>query len=772
MIAAAARTAHRERPRPTWRWPIDLSAYDQRPRLLRREAAALARRAKYPHRLGHWTPRFEEELGRLTAPIVDACDHFEIRTRRLRCTIQHVLTLEMHRRRSTYWAWSEDTWHAIVGTSRVQFETIADGPRCRAALVAVAMLLQRPISVMRLGRFDRVALAYRIFGRQEVDTAVARVHQALVTWGYTLLTTARTSLRLALCETFLTIKSPRLEDITIEALADLRQAIASSHATLRGSLRQLSRALVGLGILPEPLNPWAMNGESTTTRPGRGRGRTNGTDGAEGMPIAAEWIACVERWRATTTLSTKARSAYASQLLMVGRWATATYGTAGAPERWTRDTAAAAVAMILHKRVGEWALPVTYRRLRDPGRPLLPRTQLHFLNSLACFFADCQEWEWIPRRFHPARAFAQPRAIYAKVNLQPRVISDDSWAKLLWAGLNLTEADLPSSWTHRHFYPLPMIRAVMLVWLFGGLRQDEIRRLRVGCIRYHAADTPDADRVCLLDVPVNKTSTAFTKPVDRVVGEAIRAWEQVRPAQPVARDEKTGEQVHFLFSFRCARFSQGYLNRRLIPALCEKAGVPREDARGRITTHRARSTIATQLFNARQPLTLFELQAWLGHSSPHSTQHYARLTPTKLARAYTDAAYFQRNLRTIDVLIDRDAVRAGAADGQPWRFYDLGHGYCTYDFFDQCPHRMACAKCAFYRPKEAATPLLVEGKTGLLRLKQDIPLTEAEVAAVDDGVAAFDKLLTHLADVPTPAGPTPRQLEEHPASEPTQVRRA
>jgi hypothetical protein len=27
------------------------------------------------------------------------------------------------------------------------------------------------------------------------------------------------------------------------------------------------------------------------------------------------------------------------------------------------------------------------------------------------------------------------------------------------------------------------------------------------------------DAVCLLDVPVNKTGTAFTKPVDRLVGE-------------------------------------------------------------------------------------------------------------------------------------------------------------------------------------------------------------------------------------------------------------
>jgi hypothetical protein len=419
---------------------------------------------------------------------------------------------------------------------------------------------------------------------------------------------------------------------------------------------------------------------------------------------------------------------------MVGRWATTTYGAAGAPARWTRETAAAAVAMILNKRVGEWTPSLTYRRLKDPGRPMLPRTQLHFLNTLACFFADCQEWEWMPRRFHPARAFAQPRSLYAKVNLQPRVIGDDSWAKLLWAGLNLTEADLPSSWKTRHFYPLAMMRAVTLVWLFAGLRQDEIRRLRVGCIRHQNTETPASDAVCLLDVPVNKTSIAFTKPVDRVVGEAIRTWEQNRPVQPPARDEKTGEQVHFLFSFRCARFSQGYLNRRLIPALCQKAGVPREDARGRITTHRARST-------------------------PHSTQHYARLTPTKLARAYTDAAYFQRNLRTIDVLIDQDVIRAGIAAGQAWRFYDLGHGYCTYDFFDQCPHRMACAKCAFYQPKPSAARLFLEGKLGLLRLKQDIPLTEAETAAVDDGVTAFETLLVQLADIPTPAGPTPRELE-------------
>jgi hypothetical protein len=87
----------------------------------------------------------------------------------------------------------------------------------------------------------------------------------------------------------------------------------------------------------------------------------------------------------------------------------------------------------------------------------------------------------------------------------------------------------------------------------------------------------------------------------------------------------------------------------------------------------------------------------------------------------------------------------------------LGHGYCTYDFFEQCQHRMACAMCDFYMPKESMTALLLEGKTHLLRL-QEIPLCEAEQAAIEDGVAAYENLLSKLADVPTPAGPTPHQI--------------
>jgi len=55
-------------------------------------------------------------------------------------------------------------------------------------------------------------------------------------------------------------------------------------------------------------------------------------------------------------------------------------------------------------------------------------------------------------------------------------------------------------------------------------------------------------------------------------------------------------------------------------------------------------------------MTLFELQAWLGHRSPQSTQFYAKISPNTLTKAYGDAGYFTRNMRTIEVLVDRDAV--------------------------------------------------------------------------------------------------------------------
>jgi hypothetical protein len=74
-------------------------------------------------------------------------------------------------------------------------------------------------------------------------------------------------------------------------------------------------------------------------------------------------------------------------------------------------------------------------------------------------------------------------------------------------------------------------------------------------------------------------------------------------------------------------------------------------------------------------------------------------------------------------------------------------------------------KCSFYVPKGSTAAVLLEGKSNLLRVRQEIPLSDAELAALDDGVSALESLLSRLADVPTPAGPTPVELRKAAAAE-------
>ena len=94
-----------------------------------------------------------------------------------------------------------------------------------------------------------------------------------------------------------------------------------------------------------------------------------------------------------------------------------------------------------------------------------------------------------PAAVQPARALATPRSVQALLGPNPRVIADDVWAKLLWAGLNLEPEDCPTN-TYGLCYPMEMIRAITLAWLFSGLRSDEIARLRVGCVRWQHDGMP------------------------------------------------------------------------------------------------------------------------------------------------------------------------------------------------------------------------------------------------------------------------------------------
>ncbi|MCK9904804.1 tyrosine-type recombinase/integrase [Frankia sp. Cpl3] len=570
----------------------------------------------------------------------------------------------------------------------------------------------------------------------------------LAGWGYRLGDERDKLLPTVVCHLLLLNRSPRLADWSSDLFGQAR-AEGGLPAHQFAVLNAVQRAAASLGLCEPP-----ARGDSREPTP-------------EGVPPS--WADWVQRWYATSTLTPRVRRGFRTTLLKAGRWLAAEQPTIIEPQQWSRQTCAAWVAALDRMRVGDFVQRDAGLHHRA-GQPLSAATKATYLTAVRTFFRDCQEWEWLPRRFDPQRVLATPRSVAAQIAPNPRTIADEVWAKLLWAGLNLAADDLPAS-RAGVFYPLEMVRAIALTWLFSGLRSDEITRLRLGCIRWQQhTDTAGTaseggDAVCLLDVPTHKTGTAFTKPVDPLMGRVIDAWQHARPHQPAMPDRRTGEQVDFLFAFRARRVPQTYINTSLIPVLCRKAGVPRADVRGAITSHRARSTIASQLYNAKEPMSLFELQAWLGHRSPQSTQHYAKISPVTLTRAYGDAGYFARNVRTIEVLLDRDAVASGAAaGGDPWQYYDLGHGLCSYTFFEQCPHRMACARCDFYTPKDSTKAQLLEAQAGLQRLLASIPLTDDERAAVDDDNAALGRLLERLADVATPAGPTPRELRAEPGA--------
>lgn len=745
------------------RW-FDVSGFDRRPALAAAETAALAaldpRALQRNRSTGTAVPRRTAEhwraIERLRAPVDQAAGalHHEDAPRFHRFA-RHAGAIVLGNcgtLQRAWWGWSVWDWARLIGPDREAFRAAQPRPvdsGVRAFLIALAYLLGDFAEFQHIGAFNRLYLAELVFGPHQVEAAVSQAAEVASGWGYRSHTREDGRHRIpgALAAILLANRSPLLRDLDDTAFARLDRHPTLSNERNHAALYALQRVCGDLDYCHTPVR----------------EGRNN----APGLPGVGEpWAGFIENWYQTSTLTPHARAVIRTNLAKVGRWLAAEHPEATDPAAWTRSVCAAWIAAVNRMNIGDFVARTDHLHERL-GQPIAPRTKAHLLVCLRIFFHDLQEWEWVPRRFDPGRALALPRSIAALIGTDPRVIAEDVWAKLLWAGLNLTLDDIPD---HGGYYPLPLLRALALTWLFAGLRSDEIIRLRVGCIRWQHQGRPipgaspeiTADEaVCLLEVPVNKTNTAFTKPVDPILGQAIEAWQAQRPDQPQRLDAKTNEHVAFLFSLRAHPVARDYLNRALIPKLCAKAGLPTSDVRGRITSHRARSTIATQLYNAKEPMTLFELQAWLGHRSPVTTQHYAKITPNTLTKAYTEAGYFGRNMRTIEVLVDRDAVASGdATDGTPWQHYDLGHGWCSYNFFEQCPHRMACAKCDFYTPKNSTKAQILEAKDNLQRMLAAIPLTEDEQAAVEDGQDALGRLLERLADTPTPAGPTPQQIQQ------------
>jgi integrase len=691
-----------------------------------------------------------QQLRRLVDPIERATCGWDAR---LAVHARKLILAQVHRRQQPWWAWDEDAWLELTGTRQT-----TTNRQARLHLVALAhrlggyRRLHRRAGVLRMH-----ALANLVFAPEAVDAALAEVRAALLGWGIAEATMSH-QVGCAVCDLLLACDSTDLATISGEELAVLVSEYPRGER--RNGLVKVSRVLAHKGIIPQPL---------------KGNDLLRGHWPQTLASVPAEWLAWAQRWRRLTTHEPGTVRGMFSIILVAGRWAADTHPEAVSPDRWTRDIAAEYVADTLVAVRGQWA--PNNRNRASWGQPLTARGKATRMDALRSFFCDLIEWEWITPRFDPRRVLSLPLSVRAQIGPNPRIIDEATWAKLMAAGLTLNTEDLKEYATpaarqadgdRRTFYPIEMVRALVGTWLFAGLRIDEIRRLEVDCVTWDQGTEEQTGQpypICLLHVPQNKTSGPFNKPVDPIVGQLIGAWQQVRLPQPLLADRKTGQHRQFLFCYRGQLVGAAYLNDHLIPALCHKAGIPQADSRGALTSHRARATIATQLLNAPEPLSLPDLQQWLGHKHPASTRHYAAILQRTLTAAYRKADYFARNLRTIQVLVDRDSILSGAAagGGQPWKYYDLGEGWCTYDFFAKCPHRLACARCPFYLPKQSHAGQLLAVRDGIQQMLEQLELTDDERAALEGDRDAVAALANRLADTPTPAGPTPNELGTEPA---------
>ena len=196
------------------------------------------------------------------------------------------------------------------------------------------------------------------------------------------------------------------------------------------------------------------------------------------------------------------------------------------------------------------------------------------------------------------------------------------------------------------------------------------------------------------------------------------------------------------------RSAASYINRVLVPLLCRKAGVPREDVRGAITGHRARATIATQLYNAKDPMSLFELQAWLGHSN-------AELDPALRADHpdHPDQGLHRRRVLRAERPHDRGAPRPRRDHQRPEparaaRSSSTTSGTATAPTASSSNARTGwrAPAATSTSPRRQARRSCSKPRTGCSGCSSQIPLTDKERAAVEGDQDAVDRLIDRLAD--------------------------
>jgi hypothetical protein len=750
--------------RSTWIMPLRPEMYDRR-LLSPSEEEALAVLVDDQIPINTTSRRAAEAaLVRLTSPLHDvyALRHQDGGRRAL---MTRVVFGQMHRWGRSFWQWTTSDWHRVVGATSQEFAATnglpCGGRGLRPYLLDLAYLLGGFAAFGPLWTATAFyPMARVVFGADLVDGQIARLDTVLANEGYAIGHNSIKQRHQAISFLLLLNRSPWLDDLSGDVVDRAAASMPDHPASVL--LGKVSTALIALDLLAPRATPtWDL------FPPGP----------SDGVP--AEWYAWYLAWRATGSrgLSPRVARNYGGYILYAGRWLTVRHPGIVSPEQWTEEMALALGTAVLEETNAVFVSAGGARDLAHRGllgKRLSHEAISHFLAAMRRFFRDLQTKAHavgdaparrLPRVFEPREVLATPQYIQkALAGSEPRDIALAVWQRLAIQAARLAPADLGST----SYWPSLAVQAMALLWVSTARRPNELLRLRRDCVRAEweegmaddegdplpagtaVVGTKQATKVHYLHIPSSKYGGPCWIWIPKYSADAIARWQAARGQERSAQfDPKDREFADLLFVHRGKRMGITFLNRRLIPLLCAKAGVDPRDAEGTYTAHRGRSARISMLHACG--LELDDLAAYAIHKDTNTIKKYARRHPIHLHRKVAQADTLST---VIEGLYDPDAALRGAPSMHWFLGYDPAGTpqFCGLPAHQTCPHRLDCVRCGLFIGGERAR--LVHDDPTMLKVTAEIPMAETQRLLNAGQREAAERALAQIYDVAPPSPPS------------------
>jgi hypothetical protein len=350
------------------------------------------------------------------------------------------LLREMHADCTPCWCWSQERWLTLCREVRYG----------RSLMAAFAWHLADFHDSFSLPDIGKPALyASAIFGQAFYHQELQRLTDTLTSLGYAP-ASQKNHVSGILATLMIVNRDPRLEAFTPELLWQVQSSMEAGTSRYVG---RVSHALAALGIFSAPMR--MRNYTKWYQKPVEG--------------IDPVWVHWCRRWRETSVLRPRTRESQYSFILLCGLWLAGEHPHVREPADWTMEICASFIAAAGRMNVDELQLGTergTRKSVRS-GEPMMPHSRAHFIYSLRRFMIDYENWGWGRLRFSPARHLSTPDTVLFRRGVNPKVIDDPVWLKLIWASLNLRQEDLL---TEIH-YPLAMLQAMAVIWTHAGVRK-------------------------------------------------------------------------------------------------------------------------------------------------------------------------------------------------------------------------------------------------------------------------------------------------------------